>query len=161
MVKPDLRLVYLEEVVQRALLGISGGTTGSVHQALDRIKVDVGDAVALADAGLLERVLVNLIDNALRYAPDGIVRVNAGRVGDRVLINVVDEGPGIPRGAEEQLFAPFQRLGDRDTSTGVGLGLSVARGFVEAMGGTVTATDTPGGGVTMVVDLATPEEGRR
>ena len=161
VVKPDLRLVYLEEVVQRALLGISGGTTGSVHQALDRIKVDVGDAVALADAGLLERVLVNLIDNALRYAPDGIVRVNAGRVGDRVLINVVDEGPGIPRGAEEQLFAPFQRLGDRDTSTGVGLGLSVARGFVEAMGGTVTATDTPGGGVTMVVDLATPEEGRR
>ncbi len=53
---------------------------------------------------------------------------------------------GIPRGAEEQLFAPFQRLGDHDTSIGVGLGLSVARGFVEAMGGTISATDTPGGG---------------
>ncbi len=169
VVKPELRRVYLEEVVQRALLGISRGTTGPVHsyarsasstrsQVLDRIKVDVGDAVALADAGLLERVLVNLIDNALRYAPDGMVRVNAGRVGDRVLINVVDEGPGIPRGAEDQLFAPFQRLGDQDTSTGVGLGLSVARGFVEAMGGTVAATDTPGGGLTVVVDLAAAQD---
>ena len=73
--------------------------------------------MVMADAGLLERVLANLIDNALRYAPDSVVRVNAGRVGDRVLINVVDEGPGIPRGAEEQLFEPFQRLGDHDNST--------------------------------------------
>ena len=90
----------------------------------------------MADSGLLERVLANLIDNALRYAPDSPVRVTAGQVGDRVLIAVVDEGPGIPRGTEEQLFAPFQRLGDHDNSIGVGLGLSVARGFVEAMGGT-------------------------
>ena len=67
----------------------------------------------MADAGLLERVFANLIDNALRYAPQSIVRVNAGRVGDRVLINVVDEGPGVPRGAEDQLFEAFQRLGDR------------------------------------------------
>ena len=108
--------------------------------------------------GLLERVLANLIDNALRYAPDSLVRVNAGRVGDRVLINVVDEGPGIPRGAEEQMFAPFQRLGDSDNSSGVGLGLSVARGFVEAMGGTIAATDTPGGGLTVVVELAAPTQ---
>ena len=122
------------------------------------MKVEVGDAVVMADAGLLERVLANLIDNALRYAPDGVVRVNAGRVGDRVLINVVDEGPGIPRGAEDQMFEPFQRLGDQDNSSGVGLGLSVARGFVEAMGGTVAATDTPGGGLTVVVDLAAPPE---
>ena len=77
------------------------------------------------------------------------MRVNAGQVGDRVLINVVDEGPGIPRGTEEQLFEPFQRLGDHDNTTGVGLGLSVARGFVEAMGGTIAATDTPGGGLTV------------
>ena len=75
-------------------------------------------------------------------------------VGERVLVTIVDEGPGIPRGAEEQLFAPFQRLGDHDNSTGVGLGLSVERGFVEAMGGTISATDTPGGGLTVVVDLA-------
>ena len=160
VVKPELRDVYLEEVVQRALVGISRGTTGAGRARLDRIKVEVGDVVALADAGLLERVLVNLVDNALRYAPDGIVRVNAGRVGERVLINVVDEGPGIPRGAAEQLFEPFQRLGDNDNTTGVGLGLSVARGFVEAMGGTIGATDTPGGGLTVVVELPASDGGR-
>jgi len=156
VIKPELHRVYLEEAVQRALLGISRGTTGYERRWPDRVKCEVDDAVALADAGLLERVLVNLIDNALRYAPDSTVRVNAGTVGDRVLITVVDEGPGIPRGAEDRLFAPFQRLGDHDNNTGVGLGLSVARGFVEAMGGSIAATDTPGGGLTVVLDLATP-----
>jgi two-component system, OmpR family, sensor histidine kinase KdpD len=158
VVRPELRRVYLEETVQRALLGISKGITGFRRRSVDRVKVDVGDAVAMADSGLLERVLANLIDNALRYAPDSPVRVTAGRVGDRVLIAVIDEGPGIPRGAEEQLFAPFQRLGDHDTSIGVGLGLSVARGFVEAMGGTISATDTPGGGLTVEIDLAAPKD---
>ena len=156
VVKPELRRVYLEEVVQRALLGIRKGDTGYGRSGLDRVKVDINDAVMMADSGLLERVLANLIDNALRYAPDSPVRVNAGRVGDRVLINVIDEGPGVPRGTEEQLFERFQRLGDRDNTSGVGLGLSVARGFVEAMGGTIQATDTPGGGLTVVVDLAAP-----
>jgi two-component system sensor histidine kinase KdpD len=160
VVRPELKRVYLEEVVQRALLSISRGATGFGSQRLDWIKVDVGDAVAMADAGLLERVLANLIDNALRYAPNSAVRVNAGRVADRMLINVVDEGPGVPRGTEEQLFEPFQRLGDRDNKYGVGFGLSVARGFVEAMGGTISATDTPGGGVTVIVDLAAPPGGR-
>lgn len=156
VVRPELRRVYLEETTQRALLGISKGATGFTRKGLDRVKVDVGDAVAMADAGLLERVLANLIDNALRYAPDGPIRVSAGQVADRVLIAVIDEGPGVPRGVEEQLFAPFQRLGDHDTSIGVGLGLSVARGFVEAMGGTISATDTPGGGLTVEIDLAAP-----
>ena len=156
VLRPELRRVYLEEAVQRALLGISKGVTGFRRQGLDRVKVEVDDAVVMADSGLLERVLANLIDNALRYAPDSPVRVTAGQVGDRVLIAVVDEGPGIPRGAEEQLFSPFQRLGDNDTSIGVGLGLSVARGFVEAMGGTISATDTPGGGLTAEIDLAAP-----
>ena len=129
----------------------------SVGAGLDRVKVEVGDAVAMADGGLLERVLANLIDNALRYAPDGPVRVNAGRVGDRVLIAVARRGPRHPA------RQPRSRCSNRssgsaisDTSTGVGLGLSVARGFVEAMGGTVTATDTPGGGLTVEIDLAAP-----
>ncbi|OFJ55786.1 sensor histidine kinase [Mycolicibacterium grossiae] len=156
VVRPELREVYLDEVVHRAIVGIPRATGG-----LDRIKVDVGDTAALADAGLLERVLVNVIDNALRYAPDGLVRVNAGRVAGRVLINVVDEGPGVVRGSTERLFAPFQRLGDSDNTTGVGLGLSVAKGFVEAMGGEISATDTPGGGLTIVVDLAAPPEVQR
>ncbi len=161
VVRPELRRVYLEETVQRALLGISKGATGFGREGLDRVKVEVNDAVVMADSGLLERVLANLIDNALRYAPDSVVRVNAGQVGDRVLIAVADEGPGIPRGTEEQLFGPFQRLGDRDNSIGVGLGLSVARGFVEAMGGTITASDTPGGGLTIEIDLAAPPKAGR
>lgn len=157
VIHPDLRRVYLEETVQRALVSIGKGATGFFRSAIDRVKVEVADAMVMADAGLLERVLANLIDNALRYAPNCVVRVNAGRVGDRVLINVIDEGPGIPHGTEEQIFAAFQRLGDHDNTTGVGLGMSVARGFVEAMGGTITATDTPGGGLTVIVDLAAPQ----
>ena len=161
VVRPELRRVYLEEVAQRCLLGISKGVTGFGRGDIDRVKVDVNDTVALADSGLLERVLANLIDNALRYAPDSPVRVTAGRVGERVLIAVSDDGPGVPRGTEERLFAPFQRLGDHDTSSGVGLGLSVARGFVEAMGGSLSADDTPGGGLTVEIDLAAPPEDRR
>lgn len=157
VVHPELHRVYLEEAVQRALVSIGKGSTGFFRSAIDRVKVDVGDAVAMADAGLLERVLANLIDNALRYAPRSIVRVNAGRVGNRVLINVIDEGPGIAHGADEQIFEAFQRLGDHDNTTGVGLGMSVARGFVEAMGGVIQAGDTPGGGLTVVVDLAAPQ----
>lgn len=152
VVHPELRVVYLEEAVHRAILGIPRGFSGR-----EQIKVEVGDTAVMADSGLLERVLVNVIDNALRYAPEGTVRVNAGRVGDRVLINVVDEGPGIGRGAEDRLFAPFQRLGDNDNTSGVGLGLSVSRGFVEAMGGSISVADTPGGGLTVIVELAAPE----
>lgn len=152
VVAPQLRQVYLEEAVHRAILGTSGAA------GPDRIKVEVGVTAALADPGLLDRVLVNVLDNALHYAPVGVIRVNAGRVGDRVLINVIDEGPGVRRGNQDQLFQPFQRLGDQDNTSGVGLGLSVAKGFIEAMGGTISATDTPGGGLTVVVELAAPGE---
>jgi two-component system sensor histidine kinase KdpD len=152
VVRPELRVVYLEEAVHRAILVIPRGFSGR-----EQVKVEVGDTAVMADSGLLERVLVNVIDNALRYAPDKTVRVNAGRVGQRVLINVVDEGPGIRRGAEDRLFEPFQRLGDNDNTSGVGLGLSVARGFVEAMGGSISVADTPGGGLTVVLELAAPE----
>jgi two-component system sensor histidine kinase KdpD len=156
VVRPQLVRVYVEEAVQAALVGIGKHTTASGHGSLDRVGVEVDATIVLADAGLLERVLSNLVDNALRYAPDSPVRVNAGQVGDRVLINVVDEGPGISRDVMEQIFEPFQRLGDSDNTTGLGLGLSVARGFVEAMGGTIQACDTPGGGLTVSVDLAAP-----
>jgi two-component system sensor histidine kinase KdpD len=156
VVRPELTEVYLEEVVQRALVGIGGRRTIYGRASLDRVKVEVGGTVAMGDAGLLERVLSNVIDNALRYAPASIVRVNAGQVGSRVLINVVDDGPGVSKGAAEQMFQPFQRLGDFDTTTGLGLGLSVAKGFVEVMDGTITASDTPGGGLTVVIDMAAP-----
>ncbi len=152
VIKPQMRKVYLDEVVHHALMGM--GTRGMRRTTMDRVKVDVGTIAVRADSGLLERVLANLIDNAARYSPrDSMVRVAAEQVGDRVAVTVVDTGPGVPTGLEDQLFEPFQRLGDRDTSTGVGLGLSVVRGFVDAMGGTVHAEPTPGGGLTMVIDL--------
>lgn len=156
VIRPELTKVYLEEVVQRSLIGIGKRSNIFRRNGLDQVKVEVGPTVAMADAGLLERVLANVIDNALRYASASVVRVTAGQVGDRVLINVADEGRGLPRGGELHVFDPFQRLGDRDNTSGVGLGLSVARGFTEAMGGTISATETPGGGLTMVVDLAAP-----
>ncbi|MGW4844574.1 ATP-binding protein [Nocardia brasiliensis] len=174
VVKPQLRQVYMDEVVHRALVSVGMGARGLRRAAMDRVKVEVGDVSVRADSGLLERVVANLIDNALRHAtrdmaftqPAGSgdyhpppVRVTAEREGDRVSIAVVDTGPGVPPGAEEQLFEPFQRLGDRDNTTGVGLGLSVVRGFVEAMGGTVHAEPTPGGGLTMIVDLPAAANG--
>ncbi|MFI2279801.1 sensor histidine kinase [Nocardia beijingensis] len=154
VVTPQVRRVYLDEAVHRALVSVGMGARGLRRAAMDRVRIEVGDVSVRADSGLLERVLANLLDNALRHAPRaGTVRVTAERAGDRVSIAVVDTGPGVPHGTEEQLFEPFQRLGDRDNTTGVGLGLSVVRGFVEAMGGTVHAEPTPGGGLTMLVDL--------
>ncbi len=72
----------------------------------------------------------------------------------RVELRVVDRGPGHPVEARERVFEPFQRLGDRPSGDGVGLGLAVARGFVEAMGGEIGIEDTPGGGLTMVLAFA-------
>ena len=87
---------------------------------------------------------------------DAPVRVEAGEVGDRVLVRVIDRGPGIPASERERVFQPFQRTGDisRSRGAGVGLGLAVARGFTRAMGGELVVDDTPGGGTTMVLDLA-------
>ncbi|MBU3063817.1 sensor histidine kinase KdpD [Nocardia sp. NEAU-G5] len=159
VVKPQLKRVYLEEVVNRAVVGVGMGTRSLRRAVMDRVKVEVGDVAVRADGGLLDRVLANLIDNALRYSPpDTPIRVTAEQTGDRVSLTVVDYGPGVPTGLEDQLFEPFQRLGDRDNSTGVGLGLSVVRGFVEAMGGTVHAEPTPGGGLTMVIDLPADQQ---
>ncbi|WP_067827177.1 sensor histidine kinase [Nocardia inohanensis] len=157
VIQPQMREVYLDEVVHHALMSM--GTRGLRRTARDRVKVNVDAISVTADAGLLERVLANLIDNAVRYSPgDSPIQVAAERTGERVAVTVVDSGPGVPTGLEDQLFEPFQRLGDRDNSTGVGLGLSVVRGFVDAMGGTVHAEPTPGGGLTMVIDLPAGNE---
>jgi two-component system sensor histidine kinase KdpD len=119
-----------------------------------RLAVSVPEALppVLADAGLLERVLANLVSNAARHT-DGPVQVTAGAVAGRVELRVVDTGPGVDEADLERLFAPFQRLGDAPRGQGVGLGLAVARGLTEAMGGSLTAEDTPGGGLTLVVAL--------
>ncbi|HKF92873.1 MAG TPA: ATP-binding protein, partial [Acidimicrobiia bacterium] len=107
-----------------------------------------------ADAALLERAVANLVDNAVTWSPsDQSVLVEASAIAGRVDLRVVDRGPGIPADQRERVFLPFQRLGDQSNGTGTGLGLAVARGFVDAMGGEITVEDTPGGGLTIVVSL--------
>jgi two-component system, OmpR family, sensor histidine kinase KdpD len=111
-----------------------------------------------ADAGLLDRVLANVAENALRYQPKpSPVLVRASRVSDRVEIRVVDTGVGVPAEDQERIFLPFQRQGDVPAGNGLGLGLAVARGLAEAMGGRLAAESTPGGGLTMVITLPTEE----
>ncbi|NUR92069.1 MAG: DUF4118 domain-containing protein, partial [Nonomuraea sp.] len=141
----DLQRVALEEVVPRAVDDL--GPLG------DRVEGDVGLDLpeVRADPALLERVLVNLMSNALRYSAK--VLVTASWHGEHVEVRVIDTGPGIPVGARDRVFLPFQRLGDRDNHTGVGLGLALSRGLTEAMGGTLVPDETPGGGLTMILSL--------
>jgi K+-sensing histidine kinase KdpD len=146
--------VALDEVVARALLHVDAGGA---------VEVEVPDDLPLAhtDPGLLERVLANLVANASRFSPpDDSVRVRGilGADGLRLRLEVVDHGPGIAAGDWERMFAPFQRLGDR-APNGVGLGLAIARGFTEAVGGTLTPSTTPGGGLTMTLTVPVHDSG--
>jgi two-component system, OmpR family, sensor histidine kinase KdpD len=138
----------LDEIVARALddVGPPGrDVTVEIPESLPAVS---------ADPAILERVIVNLLENALRYSPAGKAPLlAASALGDRVELRVVDRGPGIPEEDRERMFVPFQRLGDTDNTTGVGLGLALSRGLTEAMGGTLAAEDTPGGGLTMTVSL--------
>jgi len=107
-----------------------------------------------ADPGLLERILVNVATNAVRHSPPDrppVIKGSAHR--DRVEVRVIDFGPGVPEADWDRIFVPFQRLGDRDNTSGVGLGLALSRGLAEAMGGTLEPENTPGGGLTMVLSL--------
>lgn len=125
------------------------------------VELDLADdlRMMLADAGLLQRVVVNLLANAVRHSPAGArVRVAASTFRGRTELRVVDRGPGIPPERRAEVFTPFQRLGDTDNETGLGLGLALSKGFVEGMDGTLEVEDTPGGGLTMVVTLPTAEE---
>ncbi|MEU9121110.1 ATP-binding protein [Streptomyces sp. NPDC048506] len=119
---------------------------------------EIGDV--LADPPLLERVLANLVTNAVRHSPARQrVLVTASALGTRIELRVVDRGPGLRPEDRDRIFVPFQRLGDSDNTSGLGLGLALSRGLAEAMGGTLTPEDTPGGGLTMVLSLrAAPTE---
>jgi two-component system sensor histidine kinase KdpD len=140
--------VGLDDVVARAL----------DHVPAEGVVIDVPSELpdVLADAGLLERVVANLLQNALRYTPEGQpVRVTGSVHAGTAELRIVDRGPGIAREDADAVFAAFQRRGDSsDNGAGVGLGLAIARGFAQAMGGDVTAEETPGGGATLVVRLA-------
>ncbi|MFE5894450.1 DUF4118 domain-containing protein [Streptomyces sp. NPDC056462] len=145
-VTPLIREIDLDEVVPMALGGVPE----------DSVELDIPETLPMVavDPGLLERSVANLVENAVKYSPDGSkVLVAASAIAERVEVRVVDRGPGVPDEAKERIFAPFQRYGDAPRGAGVGLGLAVARGFAEAMGGTLNAEDTPGGGLTMVLTL--------
>ncbi|MET9482307.1 sensor histidine kinase KdpD [Streptomyces sp. NPDC006638] len=145
-VTPLIREIDLDEVVPMALGGVPDGS----------VVLDVPEDLPMVavDPGLLERAVANIVENAVKYSPDGVrVLVTAGTIAGRVELRVVDRGPGVPDDAKDRIFEPFQRHGDAPRGAGVGLGLAVARGFAEAMGGTLAAEDTPGGGLTMVLTL--------
>jgi len=146
-VRPRLEPTSLDEVLQRALRGVPD----------DAVDDETDDTVPLivTDAGLLERSVANLVENAVRHSPaDHPVRLCAAVVpGGSLQLRIVDRGPGVSEGDRDRMFQPFQRLGDVPAGNGVGLGLAVARGLAEAVGATLDAEDTPGGGLTMVLSL--------
>lgn len=108
---------------------------------------------------LLQRWVANLVSNAERQLDETeAVLLRARMVGHQVEISVVDHGPGVPEERYAEIFAPFQHFDDR-SSTGIGLGLAIARGFTEAMGGILTPSRTPGGGLTMTVKLEVATDG--
>lgn len=128
----------------------------------DRVDLALDPAMpaVAADPVLLQRVVVNLLANADRHSPQGTrVRIESRAVGDLAQLRIVDHGPGVPPERREEMFAPFQRMGDTDSTSGLGLGLALSRGFTEGMGGTLSPEDTPGGGLTMVIQLPVAARG--
>jgi two-component system sensor histidine kinase KdpD len=146
-IRARLEPTVLDEVLQRALQGVDGRAVTD--------ETDDSIPLVLTDAALLERAVANLIENAVRHSPVGRpVRLCAAVVPEGALqLRIIDRGSGVPVGDRERMFQPFQRLGDVPAGSGVGLGLAVARGLAEAVGATLEAEDTPGGGLTMVVTV--------
>ncbi|WP_442941012.1 ATP-binding protein [Nocardioides sp. NBC_00368] len=147
LVHPAMRDVSLEESLPLAVAGLPPGS----------IAFDVAEDTPLVrtDSGLLERIVANLVSNAVRAAGQGPrpgepVRVLAHETPETVEVMIVDRGPGVPEEQRERMFEPFQRLDDTSPD-GLGLGLAVAKGLSEALGIRLSAEDTPGGGLTMVV----------
>jgi two-component system, OmpR family, sensor histidine kinase KdpD len=144
--QPFLGPAAVDEVAPLALRGLD-------QAARVQLLVPDGLPLVLTDPGLLERVLANLFANALKYSPpDKPPAMRAHRAGDTVVLEVTDHGRGVPDECKQRIFEPFQRMGPQ-SGTGVGLGLAVAKGLAEAMGASLEAADTPGGGLTMRVTL--------
>jgi signal transduction histidine kinase len=150
--QPFLRPTSIDEVAPVALRGLDAGGT---------VRLRVPDRLPLVrtDPGLLERVLANLFANALAYSPPGRPpAMYARQANGSVILEITDHGPGVPDALKERMFEPFERLDAtrreaRTTGNGVGLGLAVVKGFLDTMGGSVAAADTPGGGLTIQVSL--------
>ncbi len=153
-IKPLLRPVRWYEVIPGGLHGIDPGRV--------RVELPANMPEVEADPGMLERVLANIVENAVKYAPESdiVLTGSSGLLGPAPVsgrpageLRIIDHGTGIPADRVVDMFRPFQRLDDATQATGVGLGLAVAKGFTEAMGGRLTAEATPGGGLTMVISL--------
>jgi two-component system sensor histidine kinase KdpD len=141
----QLQPTDIEEVVASALTHVS--------DEAGRVEVEFDDLPAVsADPGLLERVVANLVGNALQHTTSS-AKVWAAVDGDLVRLLIRDHGPGVLTADEDRLYIPFQHSGDTDIGAGAGLGLALSKGLTEAMGGTLQARNTPGGGLTMVVTL--------
>lgn len=144
-VRADVRPVDVDRIAREVI--------AALDTANGRVTVEGGPARVLADETLLERTLDNLVSNALRHtAGDVPVWVRLVLDGRRALIAVEDAGDGIPPHLRERVFEPFVR--GETTAKGTGMGLAIARGFVEAMGGTITVGDRPGGGTSFVIELS-------
>jgi two-component system, OmpR family, sensor histidine kinase KdpD len=143
-----VRPADLEQIIACSLAGL--GPPGRT------VPVDLPPGLpnVMADPPVMERVIANLTANALRYSPAGAPPLlTASARSGRVELRVIDRGPGVPETDRDKMFAPFQRLGDTSSTTGVGLALAVSRGLTEAMRGTLQPAQTPGGGLTMTISL--------
>jgi signal transduction histidine kinase len=129
--------------------------TSTVAIADLTIDVDPEDAAVLADPDHLNRIFLNLLENASKYAPGSAVEVIARARGDRVDISIVDHGEGVPLDQRDRIFERFTQMEGSATRTrgGTGLGLNIVRGLVEAMKGNVGLHETMGGGATFTVSL--------
>ena len=140
----------LEEVVGSALK--------AMHGTLDpaRVRTSLPQDLPLLhiDAVLIERVLCNLLENAVKYTPPGsAIEIGASAAGDRVAVTVCDHGPGLPKGREEAIFQMFERGRKESATPGVGLGLAICRAIVEAHGGTMRGETRPQGGARLIFEL--------
>ena len=151
---PRLAECSLEEVIDAAL-------AAQEPEAQFRVRIDPNLPSVRADFAQIERVLANLLENAMRYSDGEPVTIRALPVGDRAIIRVIDRGPGIPRAERERIFEPFyQAPPAAGPHAGSGLGLAIAKGFVEANGGRIWVESTPGLGSAFVVELPMIDEGR-
>lgn len=142
--------VPLEEAIGGALRAL----TGMIEPQRVRSCIPADLPMLHVDAALFERVLCNLLENAVKYTPTGsLIDIGAEAVGDRVKVFIDDHGPGLPRNREEAIFQMFERGRKESALPGVGLGLAICRAIVSAHGGTVTGENRPGGGARFTIDL--------
>ena len=151
VVHPVLATISVEVAIRDAIASLSTDSATIV------VSIAQDDLEVAADEILLERAIANIVANAVRHGSvDEPIEIRARRSAENVEITVIDHGPGMAADDREQVFEPFRQLGDRSAGAGTGLGLAVARGFIDAMDGTIVLDETPGGGLTATISLLSP-----